>query len=56
MTEKISILICQTNPTVGDIDNNKKSYRTTAFLEPSNKFFDDSGLCTEVGNDWCAMN
>ena len=27
MTEKISILICQTNPTVGDIDNNKKTIK-----------------------------
>ena len=29
MTEKISILICQTNPTVGDIDNNKKTIKKT---------------------------
>ena len=38
------------------IDNNKKSYRTTAFLEPSKKFFDEIGIWTEIEKYSCPMN
>ena len=38
------------------IDNNSKSFRTTAFLEPSKKFFEEIGIWTEIKKYSCPMN
>ena len=38
------------------IDNNSKSFRTTAFLEPSKKFFEEIGIWKEIEKYSCPMN
>ena len=38
------------------IKNNSKSYRTTAFLEPSKTFFEEIGIWKEIEKHSCPMN